>query len=61
MHLKIAEFVNYSKILMYAIDWQSLGLFAQALPVARSEGKKTDWQSAPSVRLTTELLQETAD
>ena len=29
--------------------------------VAMSEGRKTDWQCAPSVELTTQLLRETAD
>ena len=48
---------------MYAIDWQSPGVFArtQALPVARSQGPMTDWLSAPSVGLTTQLLQGAAD
>ena len=48
---------------MYAIDWQSLGVFTctPALPEARSEGRMTDWQSAPSVKLTTQLLQGTAE
>ena len=48
---------------MYATNWQSPGVFActPALLVASSEGRITDWQSAPSVKLTTQLLQGTAD
>ena len=44
---------------MYAIDWQSPGAFActPVLLIARSEGRMTDWQSAPSLRLKTWLLQ----
>ena len=32
---------------MYAIDWQSLGVFAYtpALPLASREGRMIDWQS----------------
>ena len=33
---------------MYAIDWQSPGVFAYtpSMPVSMSEGRMTDWQCA---------------
>ena len=48
---------------IYAINSQSSGVFActPALMVARSGGRMTYWQCAPSVGLTTQLLQGTAD
>ena len=57
------EHGNFSTIFMYAIDWQSPGVFTctPALPDAGTEGRMTDWQSAPSVGLTTQLLQGTGD
>ena len=55
--------VNFSNLFIYAMDWQSPRVFActPALLVARSEGRMTDWQCAPSVGLTTQLLQGTAE
>ena len=58
-----SESASFLKIFIYAIDWQTPEVFAcnPALPVSKIEDRMTDWQSAPYMGLTTQLLQGTAD
>ena len=56
------EIPNLSMTFMYSIDWQSPGVLTctPAIPVASSESRITDWETTPSVGVTTQLVQRTA-
>ena len=61
LHFFKSENVSFLTFFLYAIDWHSPGVFACADQLCWLPGGMTDCQSAPSVGLTTQLLQGTAD